>query len=381
MTDSRSVDNAIAFSPFSVLPCDRVCVSLLLASLQLLPKWRMVARVLLASYPGINASGAESLGKRFVEQQMIDPQAGVSLPMLTIEIPERENGLIGMQRSNRIDPALVKKASPARPALRLKESIFPPGARIVNVKICRHHVEVTRENDGMLTIHECRGMDNEPLKPAKLIVEFWPRLRISVGKVEAANNETADGRFKITAVVVGRITGKCAANRDDVQAARQDGDSIPGPLPFRDKLVASSCDGERWKSLVGGLEFLQTCDIRLFTFKPRKQVRESTFDAIDVVGRNLHVVRYIPAARSRLKCMAPPFMRVTCIMVSVEPSSVPRRITPPYRIDRGAKVAACFARVLVTVVEEPNERPNRVARRPPNERSGSLGGSGWHIGH
>ena len=79
----------------------------------------MIAGVRFAANPGIDARRAETLPERPVDQEVIDPEASVPLPVLPKVVPERENRLIGVQRSNRIDPALIQKALPASATFRL----------------------------------------------------------------------------------------------------------------------------------------------------------------------------------------------------------------------------------------------------------------------
>ena len=76
----------------------------------------MVARVWLAADPGIDAGRLQALGGRPVEQQVVDAEAGVSLPMLAEVIPEGEHLLFGVLCADRVDPALAKQAFPARAA-------------------------------------------------------------------------------------------------------------------------------------------------------------------------------------------------------------------------------------------------------------------------
>jgi hypothetical protein len=145
------------------------------------PGGRMIAGMGLATNPGVDTSGAEVLGKPFVDQQVINPQPAISFPVLTEVIPEGVDRLVGMQRSDSIHPALIEEALPAGPCFRLQQRVFPPGARIVNVGVGGHDVEVTGEKGRMRAVDERHGMDNEPLKPAQLVIELWAWLRIAVG--------------------------------------------------------------------------------------------------------------------------------------------------------------------------------------------------------
>jgi hypothetical protein len=62
------------------------------------PRGCVVTRVGFPPDPAIDAGGAGPIGERLVEQQVIDSQARVSIPVLAKVIPERENCLSRMER-------------------------------------------------------------------------------------------------------------------------------------------------------------------------------------------------------------------------------------------------------------------------------------------
>ena len=50
--------------------------------------------------------------------------------------------------------------------------------------------------------HEFGGMGNEALKPGQLVIEFRSRLRIPVGEVNGSDQNSLNGRFDVTGLVV-----------------------------------------------------------------------------------------------------------------------------------------------------------------------------------
>ena len=63
----------------------------------------MIAGVRLASDPPIDARVTYLLDEHFVDEQVVDPKAGVARPVLPEEIPEREDRLFRMKVPERID--------------------------------------------------------------------------------------------------------------------------------------------------------------------------------------------------------------------------------------------------------------------------------------
>src|SRR5688572_1365568 len=90
------------------------------------PDRRMIARLLKAAHPSIDARVDEARRERAIEQHVIDAQAGITLPVVAEVIPEGVDALFGMARAQRVDPALREKALVQRAALRLQEGIPAP---------------------------------------------------------------------------------------------------------------------------------------------------------------------------------------------------------------------------------------------------------------
>ena len=66
---------------------------------------------------------------------MIDPEAGVLLPVLAKVIPEGVDLLVRETRPHRICPALRKQPLVTFAAFRLQQCVCKPGARVVDVKV------------------------------------------------------------------------------------------------------------------------------------------------------------------------------------------------------------------------------------------------------
>src|SRR5689334_2272667 len=70
------------------------------------PDRRVVARLLPAARGAIDAGALETRGERRAEQQVIDAQASVARVGVPEIVPERVDALAGMQRAQRVGPAL-----------------------------------------------------------------------------------------------------------------------------------------------------------------------------------------------------------------------------------------------------------------------------------
>src|SRR5262249_2755528 len=83
------------------------------------PGWGVIAGAGLAAHPRIDTS-IDQLGfEGSIEQKMINPQTGVSLPMLTEVIPESVNTLLRQTRPQGIRPTLSEEALITVAGLRL----------------------------------------------------------------------------------------------------------------------------------------------------------------------------------------------------------------------------------------------------------------------
>jgi len=128
----------------------------------------------------------------------------------------------------------------------------------------------------------------EPLEPGKLVVELRAGLGIAVRQVQAADDDSIDGRFDIAAVRLIRVVWQAPARLNGLPALLQDGDPIVGTLTVPDGAVSRAANRELGKGFVGCLELLQADDIGRFPRQPVEKRRQASVDAVDVESGNLH---------------------------------------------------------------------------------------------
>src|SRR5262245_14815159 len=96
------------------------------AGLQRHPRGRMVARFFLAAYPGVDVRIHETGGERLAEQQVIDAQARIALPVIAEVVPEGIDPLLRMAGANRIEPPLLEQSLIRVPRLGLQQRVLAP---------------------------------------------------------------------------------------------------------------------------------------------------------------------------------------------------------------------------------------------------------------
>src|ERR1700722_20449988 len=99
---------------------------------------------------------------------MIEPQAGITRPAVSLVVPEREHRFCGMPVADRVKPALRYKRFERDAALGLDQRIAVPGFCRVNVLFGRRDVVVAGEHDGNILLDELRRMRLEPPEPREL---------------------------------------------------------------------------------------------------------------------------------------------------------------------------------------------------------------------
>ncbi|OWK23281.1 hypothetical protein AJ87_35815 [Rhizobium yanglingense] len=139
---------------------------------------------------------------------MIDPKAGVASERVPKIFPECVDALIRIEMPDRIGPALRNKISVGRPHLGPEQSVVSPSLRGVNVDIGRHDVEITYQRAWNIQFQKLGSVAFKALEPAKLIVEFRAWRRITVGKIDAPDDDAVDNCFNIPAMRVVRIAGQ-----------------------------------------------------------------------------------------------------------------------------------------------------------------------------
>src|SRR6516165_7977836 len=149
-------------------------------------------------------------------------------------------------------------------------------------------------------------MHQQTLHPGKLVVEFWPRLRIAVRRIERGDNDTVNRRLDIARLPVVRIAGQFAPCHDRLAAARQDGDAVPGLLAAPHGAVTRLLNRGLGEFAVGGFKLLQRDDVGLFGAQPADQITEPLVHVVDVESRYLHrptiTERFPPRAACGVVC-------------------------------------------------------------------------------
>src|SRR5664279_5356920 len=73
------------------------------------PGRRVVAGAFLSPFAAVDAGLDQARRQRRAQQEMIEPQAGVARPAVSLVIPERVHRFRRMQRADRVAPALAHK--------------------------------------------------------------------------------------------------------------------------------------------------------------------------------------------------------------------------------------------------------------------------------
>ena len=172
-----------------------------------------------------------------------------------------------------------------------------PSARACRRRVGRHDVVVAGEHDRRAGREQLRGMRDQPLEPAQLVIELRPGRGIAVGQIEAADQQPVDRGLDIAAVQsssdrrAGRAASRSAPRRGRGWRRRS---SSSGRA--RSRHSPPRAIGAVGKFLVRRLQLLQADDIGLGLGEPAQQHRQAAIDAVDVEGRDLHCARR-PGAR------------------------------------------------------------------------------------
>lgn len=167
----------------------------------------MVARFVPAARAGVDARGGEAFGCRFIEQEMVDPNAGIALERLPPIGPEAVDALVGMPMPDRVGPALVEEPRVGCLCFRREQRVALPVLGLVDVEVGRDDIIVAAHDNGGFQVEQGLQMSVEPLHPFELIVELDAGLGVAVREVEAGDENAANGGFDIAALFVVRIAG------------------------------------------------------------------------------------------------------------------------------------------------------------------------------
>ena len=246
----------------------------------------MIAWAGLPSHPSIHSRVGQKRGERGVEQQMINSEAGIGLPVVAKKVPEGVDGLFGKAAAESIGPPLQEEALKALAALGLEQSVFNPGARVVNIKIGRDDVEISGQGHGVSRLTEGIGVGNQAAEPFQFVIKLRAGLRISIGQVEAADEHSIDRRLQIAAVGIGFVARQTPSGLNGIGASGQNRHAVPGLLAMPKGSVPGVL--ERVGREVEGFEFLEAGDVRLFPLEPFQKVWQASRDPIDIERGDLH---------------------------------------------------------------------------------------------
>src|SRR5688500_3062117 len=90
------------------------------------PGRRMIAGLGQIAHPAVDAGLAQARRQFRVEQDVVDAQPGVALPVIAEVIPEGIDALLRMLGTQGVDPALLEQAEPGSAALRLQQRVATP---------------------------------------------------------------------------------------------------------------------------------------------------------------------------------------------------------------------------------------------------------------
>jgi hypothetical protein len=230
---------------------------------------------------------------------MVDADAGIARKRIPPIIPEGVDPLLRMLRADRVGPALPKQPLERRAALGLHQSVVRPILRLVDVEVGRDDIVVAGQHDRLIErVQHLRPRD-QPLHPFELVVELRSRLRIAVGRVEAADQHAADRSLDIAALHILGIAGEPPPGLDRLAAAREDGDAVPARLAVPDRAVARFLDRAVREPLFRRLQLLQAHRVGRRFGQPVEQHRQPPVDPVHVEGRDPHGRSMLgPAGRS-----------------------------------------------------------------------------------
>ncbi len=242
----------------------------------------MIARLGRAADPAIDARLAQRRRQRRIQQQMVDAQTRIGLPVLPKVIPERVDPFVRIVCAQGIDPSLLEQAPITGAAFGLQQRVLEPGARVIDVLVGRHHVVVAGQHDRMAAVVQRGRILQQPFEPGELVLEFRSRLRVAVGQIQTADQHAMHRGLDVAALLVAVVAGQPTPAFDRIGPARQDCHAVPRFLAVPDRAISGGTNGIGRKTGIGGLQFLQADDIRRLALEPFQQCRQAGANAIDI---------------------------------------------------------------------------------------------------
>lgn len=241
-------------------------------------------------------------GQLWTQQKMIDPEPGIAPERVPEIVPEGIDRLARVNGSQCVGPPLLDETGICSTHLGGEERVVEPSLRFVDIQLGRHDVEVADEHHRQASPNQLIRMTDEPVEPAKFVIELLPRPRIAVGQVEAPDQNPVDCRLNITALAVVVRARQPSACFMDLTATAEDGDPIPAFLAMLDRSVAQLLERLFRKLIVGCLQLLEAHDIGSRFRQPPRENRQASVNAVHIVGRDLHRQGAQAAEASALGC-------------------------------------------------------------------------------
>src|ERR1035441_6392068 len=124
---------------------------------------------------------------------MIDANASIVLESQPKIIPERElAALIGVQRPKGVCIAHVQHCAIPGARLRLEERIVDPGRRLVTIDVLWDNVKIPANDRGNRALQPDAHLGGETLHPCQLVFELRSPHRVTVGKVDVDDTNSAN---------------------------------------------------------------------------------------------------------------------------------------------------------------------------------------------
>ena len=219
---------------------------------------------------------------------MVQPKPCVALPSLPLVIPERIDALSGIEVADRIGPALFHQCAIGCAGCWLDQRVLRPGLRGIDVDLRGSDIEVASQDDRVCLPQQRCGMCRQTLEPSHLVVEPRTRLRIAVGQVEAADQDSVHRSLDVARLLILRIAGQRMAGQHRLATLPQDRHAVPCPLTHPDGFIACLAQRCPREAAMLRLQLLQAHDIRFRLVQPGDQVVEASIDVVDVECRDLH---------------------------------------------------------------------------------------------
>src|SRR5262249_55971110 len=253
------------------------------------PRWGVIARAFYATDLAIDTRIDKALCGFRVQQQMVDAEAGVAFPPVSPVIPKCVHRRVGMHGTDGVDPALTKNLAKQRPRFRLHKRIVGVGLGRIDVGVGRHDIKISGQYDRRVQGVKLGSIRQKPFHPGEYVLEFRPRLRVTVGRVDSRDENAVDSGLDIPALRIFWIARQLSSRDYRLTIPTYYGDAIPRLLPAPDGAITGFFDCRDRKFGVYRLQFLKARNIRPGSAQPAQEIGKPLFEVIDVEGSNFHL--------------------------------------------------------------------------------------------